>query len=208
VAEKREPCTESDEELVRGTVNGDLGAFVRLVDRHKKGIHYLAARMVGGEEAEDLGQEVFVRVYRALPSFRGASSFRTWLFRIARNHFLSELRRSDRRMERVSIDEEGEEGFHRLLPESPENLEEAIERADLSRRVRALVDRLPGPYRSALTLFYLSELKYEEVAEVMEIPLGTVKTLIHRGRLRLRELVLREMNPEGRTGASGGEVGR
>jgi RNA polymerase sigma-70 factor (ECF subfamily) len=148
--------------------------------------------MTGEADAEDLAQDIFIRVYRALPAFRGESSFRTWMYRIARNVCLSELRKRGTRAEHFSLEEEGEEKVHGLLSESVEGLEEAMEREDLGRRVRELVMRLSEPYRSALTLHYFSQLKYEEIAGVLEVPLGTVKTLIHRGRLRLRSLFLRE----------------
>jgi RNA polymerase sigma-70 factor (ECF subfamily) len=148
--------------------------------------------MTGEADAEDLAQDIFIRVYRALPAFRGESSFRTWMYRIARNVCLSELRKRGTRAEHFSLEEEGEEKVHGLLSGSVEGLEEAMEREDLGRRVRELVMRLPEPYRSALTLHYFNQLKYEEIAGVLEVPLGTVKTLIHRGRLRLRALFLRE----------------
>ncbi len=193
MAEKRALSDATDEELVQWIAAGDAGAFASLVDRHKRGVCFLAARMVGAEEAEDLAQDVFLRAYRALPAFRGASSFRTWLYRIARNHCLSELRKGERRAPHLSIEEEGDEKVHALLPEPPEGLEAAIEKKEVRRRVRALVDRLPDSYRTALTLFYLNELKYDEVADTMEIPLGTVKTLIHRARLRLRDLVVADI---------------
>ncbi|MFH1681036.1 MAG: sigma factor-like helix-turn-helix DNA-binding protein, partial [Candidatus Eisenbacteria bacterium] len=92
----------------------------------------------------------------------------------------------------LSWEEEGE-GVHRLLPGARSDLGEEIERADLAERVRELLDRLPAGHRTALTLFYLNQLKYEEIAVVMEVPLGTVKTLIHRGRMRLRGLIVAEL---------------
>jgi RNA polymerase sigma-70 factor (ECF subfamily) len=187
------PTRDDDEELVRKCRAGDPEAFAALVDRYKHGIYWLVARMAGREEAEDLTQEVFVRAYQALPRFRGESSFRTWVFKIARNLSLSALRRRGRRPDPVSWEEEGYEQF-RLLPEGRPDLEEEIERMDLAERVRALLGRLPDSHRTALTLFYLNQLKYEEIAAVMEVPLGTVKTLIHRGRSRLRDLLVAEMS--------------
>jgi RNA polymerase sigma-70 factor (ECF subfamily) len=133
-----------------------------------------------------------VRAYQAIPGFRGKSSFRTWLYRIAHNLCLTELRRRGRRGVHLSLEEEGEEKVHWLLSGPCENLEQEIERRDISASVRALVDRLPIAYKTALTLFYLQQVRYEEIGEIMGIPLGTVKTYIHRGRLRLRDLVLAE----------------
>jgi len=180
---------ESDERLVERSVAGDGGAFSLLVDRHKDRVHWLVRRMLPWTDGDDLTQDVFVRAYQALPRFRGECAFRTWLFKITRNLCLSEIRKRERRGDHLSFEEEGEERVHWSLPERPGLMEE-IERRDLAETVKALVQRLPTAQRTAITLFYLEQISYEEIAEIMEIPLGTVKTHIHRGRLRLRELVI------------------
>ena len=161
-------------------------------------------RMVGSAEVEDLTQEVFLRAFQALPNFRKESKFSTWVYKIARNLCLSELRRQGRRGEHVPMNEVGEEKVHQLLPQGQEGLEEQIERSDLSRRVQELIEQLPMQYRTVLTLFYVNEARYEEIADVMEIPLGTVKTYIHRARLRLRDLLLAESDLAGLVEESGG----
>jgi RNA polymerase sigma-70 factor (ECF subfamily) len=153
--------------------------------------------MVGSAEDEDLAQEVFLRAYQALPNFRGDSKFSTWVYKIARNVCLSELRKRDRHGEHLSLDEEGEEKVHWLLQESQEGLERKIERQDVSRKVRELIDQLPTRYRTVLTLFHINQASYEEIAEIMEVPLGTVKTYLHRARMRLRDLVLSGPDMEG-----------
>ena len=197
----RRPIRElSDEELVIRCQNDDHAAFTVLVDRYKDRIHWHVRRMVGGPDDEDLTQEVFIKVYRAIPGFRGGSTFRTWIHRIAHNHCLSELRRKGRRGEHLSIEEEGDEKLHCLLPDTRHGLEDEIEKRDLSQSIRTLMERLPPQYREVLTLFYLEQAKYEEIAEIMGIPLGTVKTHIHRARLRLRDLLLAEGDIAGLTG--------
>ncbi len=192
VSERRPLRELSDEQLVLLCQADNHAAFSILVDRYKDRIHRLAARMVAGPDAEDLTQEVFMKVYRAMPGFRGRSSFKTWIFRIAHNLCLSELRKKGRRGEHLSIEDEGDEKLHRLLPDARPGLEEEIERRDLSQNIRTLMERLPPPYRAVLTLFYVEQNGYEEIAEIMDIPLGTVKTHIHRARLRLRDLLLAE----------------
>jgi RNA polymerase sigma-70 factor (ECF subfamily) len=181
---------ESDEELVRRCHDRDHKAFTVLVDRYKHKVHWLIRRMIGDTEVEDLTQEAFLRAYQALPYFKGRSTFRTWLYKIAHNLCVTELQRRGRRGEHLSLDEEGEERVSWLLHGASEDLEAKIERWDISRNVQALVDRLPGHYRTVLTLFYLQQAKYEEIAEIMAIPLGTVKTYIHRAKLRLRDMLL------------------
>lgn len=183
---------QSDEALVERCRMEDHQAFAELVDRYKDRIHWMVRRMIGSLEAEDLTQEVFLRAYQAFPRFRSGSKFSTWIYKIARNLCLSELRKRGRRGEHVSLEEEGEERIHGLLPGTRGSLEEQLERQDLSRNIRELVERLPVHYREVLTLFYTNQARYEEIAEIMEIPIGTVKTYIHRARLRLRDLVLAE----------------
>lgn len=213
IVERRErPADKSDDALVEQCRGRDHDAFTELVDRYKHKIHWMVVRMIGTGEAEDLTQDVFLRAYQALPAFRGESKFSTWLYKIARNVCLSELRKSGRSGEQIALDDESEERIHHLLPQAGGGLEERIERHDLSGHVRRLMDRLPLNYRTALTLFYTNEARYEEIAEIMDIPVGTVKTYIHRARLRLRDLLLEDPDlselvgkPGGRPAGGGGD---
>lgn len=200
VSERRPLRELGDEQLVVLCQGDDHGAFAVLVDRYKDRIHWLVKRMVGGPEDEDLTQEVFIKVYQAIPGFRGGSTFKTWIYKIAHNTCLSELRKRGRRGEHLSIDEEGDEKIHCLLPGTRNDLEDEIEKRDLSQSIRTLMERLPPQYLTVLTLFYLEQAKYEEIADIMGIPLGTVKTHIHRARLRLRDLLLAEDDFAGLTG--------
>jgi len=205
--DNRKPLAEhTDEELVDRCREEDHDAFAEIVKRYQHRIHWLVRRMVGSLEDEDLTQEVFLRVYRAIPGFRSGSKFSTWIYRIAHNLCLSELRKRRRRGEHMSIEEEGDEKIHRLLPESRSGLEEEIERLDLSENIQGLVEQLPSHHRTALTLFYVNQARYEEISEIMGIPLGTVKTYIHRAKLRLRELVLASPDLANLAGESAGDV--
>ena len=179
-----------------------------MVDRYKHKVHWMVKRMVGSAECEDLTQEVFVRAYQALPNFRSESKFSTWIYKIARNLCLSELRKRDRHGEHLSLEGEGEEKVHWLLPESHNGLEAQIERQDLSSKVRELINRLPEQYRTVLTLYHVNQVSYEEIAAIMEIPLGTVKSYLHRARMRLRDLVLAESDIAGLAGEFGEEAAR
>ncbi len=191
---------QSDETLVDECKRDNHQAFTELVDRYKDRVHWVIRRMLGSGEEEDLAQEVFVRVYEALPDFRQESKFSTWIYKITRNLCLLELRKRRRRGEHLSLEEEGEEKVHWLLPESAENVEEEIEKRDVADNVRKLVDRLPAQYRTVLTLFYMNQVSYEEIADIMEIPIGTVKTHIYRAKLQLRDLLLSETDLAGLIG--------
>jgi RNA polymerase sigma-70 factor (ECF subfamily) len=186
----------ADEDLVRLSQAGNRAAFTQIVERYKDRVHWLVRRMIGGSEDEDITQEVFLRAYQAMPRLRSGATLRTWLFKIAHNLCVTELARRARRADEVSLDEAGEEKIHHLLPHRSGEITERVERKDFARAVQALVARLAPQYRTVLTLYYVQEVKYEEIAEITGLPLGTVKTHLRRARLRLRDLVLSEMEKD------------
>ena len=193
MARNRSLVALEDEALASRCLQGDCDeeAFAELVDRHKQGVCRFVGRLVGTADCEDLAQEAFVRAYQALPRFRGEATFRTWLYRIARNLCFTELRKRGRRGESSPLEDADDvAGDHPLLEDSAPELAEEIARADLSARVRERVGALPAPYREVLTLFYLDEMRYEEIAMILDVPIGTVKTWIHRARLRLRDTLI------------------
>ena len=181
-----------DEALAIRCRRGDDEAFAELVDRHQHGVCRFVARLIGTRDSEDLGQEVFLRAYQALPRFRGEATFRTWLYRIARNLCFTELRKRGRRGELSPLANVDEDSHPLLENSAPPEPAEEITRADLSAHVRERVGALPVPYREVLTLFYLDEMRYEEIAMILDVPIGTVKTWIHRARLRLRDTLVGE----------------
>ncbi len=190
VGQRRAFAELSDDELVRWGRKQDHEAFAEIVNRYKHRVYWLVRRMLGSEEDEDVAQEVFLRAYEALPGFRGDCKFSTWIYKIARNLCLAELKKRGVRGEPLSFQAESDEKIHCLIAASSHDHAHEIERLDLCKSVRQLMDKLPVQYRAVLTLFYLNQATYEEIAEITDTPLGTVKTNIHRARLRLRELVL------------------
>jgi len=195
MARNRSLVALADEALAIRCLQGDEEAFAELVDRHQHGVCRFVARLIGTRDSEDLAQEAFLRAYQALPRFRGEATFRTWLYRIARNLCFTELRKRGRRGELSQLADANADDFagdHPLLEDSAPELAEEIARADLSARVRERVGALPAPYREVLTLFYLDEMRYEEIAMILDVPIGTVKTWIHRARLRLRDTLVGE----------------
>ena len=130
--------------------------------------------------AEDVSQDVFLRIWRALPGFAGQSSLSTWIYAIARNACLSELRK---RRPQISIDDD-EDGYR------PEIAALAVADADDSATVSVtqMLEQLPERYRQAVTLFYMEDKSYEQTATSLGMPLGTVKALLHRARKKLIEL--------------------
>lgn len=175
---------ESDESLVeRFQLAGDEEAFRALVERHRRDVYRLAYRVSGNhEDAHDLSQESFVRVYRSLKSFRRDSAFRTWLYRIVMNLSLNHLKKRGR--EKTSPLGESEE----LLRVEPSGLSLLLA-GERSRHLKAAIDRLPPRQKQTLILKVFRELKYVEIASVMRCTVGTAKAnFFHAVRALRREL--------------------
>jgi RNA polymerase sigma-70 factor, ECF subfamily len=164
--------------LVRAARRGDLDAFGELVRRHEQPIFRLALRMLGTRtDAEDAAQDAFLQAWRALPRFRGSSSFGTWLYRIATNRCLNVIaaRRPTDELE------ESRTGSRRDDPAV------RIEERERMGALTASITRLPGEQRAALVLREFEGLSYDEVAEVLDISLAAVKGRIHRARLTVAQ---------------------
>jgi RNA polymerase sigma-70 factor (ECF subfamily) len=176
----------ADEDLVASALAGSSDAFETLVSRHHAAIFGLAFHyMHNREEADDLAQVVFMRAYQHLGSFHRDRSFTRWILTIARNAALDALRRR-RRPETIGSQQPT------LLPGPEDTL---IQRDD-AYRVRAAVDALPERFRAAITLHYFAGLNYRESAETLGVPLGTIKTLISRGKRRIyKALIQTEDSP-------------
>jgi RNA polymerase sigma-70 factor (ECF subfamily) len=177
-------------DLLARVRKGDLAAFNLLVDHYQTAVFNLCMRMLSTPQtAEDTTQEAFIAAYRHLDKFRGGS-FRSWLFRIAANACYDELRRRKSRAA-SSLDEpsgEDERPFDAQDPSpSPEDRAEAAELRDVLARA---LGAIPADQRLAVSLCDVQGLDYSEIAEVMQCSLGTVKSRIARGRLRLRAILL------------------
>jgi RNA polymerase sigma-70 factor (ECF subfamily) len=179
-----------DEAFLERLRSGDREAFSTLVDMNQDMVYNLTLKMVRDRElAEDLSQEVFIKVYRALPSFGGRSRLSTWIYRIAYNVSVTELQKARHRYERTDIDEPaGEETPGMVQVSGAVDPHEELERSEMMRRVAELIEKLKPQQRLAILLYYQGERSYEEISEVMKLPMGTVKTLLFRAKEALRDL--------------------
>ena len=171
---------------------GDLQAFDEVYERFGEMIYNLALRLaVNREEAADLTQEIFLRIYRHLGSFGGRSTLKTWVFRIAINHCRDRLSRHYPATQ--SIDDGAEEGSGVTIADPGRGPEELAVAADEGRRVMEGLSRVAPVFREAVVLRDLEGLSYEEIAEVLGVRVGTVRSRIARGREQLRVLLERQV---------------
>ena len=175
---------ETDQQLVARVKKGDSRAFDMLVLKYQHKIFGLISRYIkDADEVQDVAQEAFIKAYRALPKFRGDSAFYTWLYRIAintaKNHLVSRSRRPPGSDVDVEDAEYYEGGAALRDIESPEN---ALFGAELKEVVEAAIADLPDDLRSAVTLREFDGLSYEDIAEIMDCPVGTVRSRIFRAR--------------------------
>ena len=178
------PESESDQVLIDRARAGDEGSFRDLVERYESRVAATAVGMLGpGDEAEDVGQETFIRLYRSLDRFRGESSLGTYLTRIAINLSLTALKKRKRRISRfISRDE-----IERDVPEASWDPRGELERKDDVRRVREAVTRLAPNHRTVVVLRMIDGYSTRETADILGIPTGTVMSRLARAMERLEK---------------------
>jgi RNA polymerase sigma-70 factor (ECF subfamily) len=182
---------DDDDIFLDKLVSGDEEAFRKLVSRHSQIVYNISLRMVRDRElAEDLTQEVFVKVYKALPRFRRRSKLSTWLYRIAYNTAMTELERARYRYEMDDVEDERLQGKLDSAREFNDNILDKLERDELAARVESLIEKLNPEQRMVMTLYYNGEKSYKEISEIMGLPMGTVKTLLFRAKAGLRAMLI------------------
>lgn len=189
---------EEDSELIRRARAGDFSALDELVQRHYRTAFNLAFRLTNSyDDAQDIVQEAFVRVHNALPSFRGDANFTTWLYRIVRNVFLDE-RKKQRIRAHSSLEEMvdlEDNAVARQIEDPRPGPQWAVERTERSQIIQQAVMGLPQNQRLMISLYHFQHRSYEEIAEIMDLPIGTVKSRLNRARLALKNKLggLREL---------------
>lgn len=183
------------EELVRAAAKGNTLAFEELVRLHEKKVYALALRMCGNsEDAADAAQEAFLSAWKGLPSFRGEAGFSTWLYRLASNAAIDQLRKGKRQREEASLDD-GELPLD--VPDRQPGPQEAAESTELQKAVADGLRELSEDHRQILLMREYQELSYDEIAQALEVDLGTVKSRISRARRALRKILLERGNLSG-----------
>jgi len=189
----------SDAELVELVLADNQDAFTVLVERYKDAVQNLAYRMLGNvTEAEDVTQEVFVRAYTQLATYKPAHKFSTWLLSIASHLSIDQLRR--RRFLALPLEDVP---FLEWISDLGTGPEQSALEGEQHDEIQQYLQRLPGKYRAVIVLRYWYDLSYEEIAQVFRMPIGTVRSRLHRTRSRVRELLELEAVVAG-VGAAGG----
>ena len=189
----RRPGVMTDEQIVDRVRKGETRLFDQLVRRYQDPVYGMAARfMGGGADAEDVAQEVFLKVFRGLAGFKGEAKFSTWLYRVTFNLCADWLRRNRKPGRKaVAIEEAGEVRDGRV------DLERSLLESEERERVNRALASLDERYRSVIVLLYYQKLPYEEIATILGVPVKTVETRLYRARKMLREALGQE---EGRGG--------
>ena len=175
---------EPDPEIIQRAQNGDRQALTELVVSQQRYVYSVAMTIMRNPtDAADLTQDAFIRLMRAIATYRAETRFTTWLYRLVVNLGLDELRRRSRRVDPITLDDEA-------APDPPDQSIGAdplfrATREEDAERVRSALQELPVSQRLALTLYYFDDLSYDEIASVMNVPLNTVKSHIHRAKSRL-----------------------
>ncbi len=176
----------NDKDLIEAILSGNQQAFAEFLQRYKNLVRHIVVRMVANPtDREDLGQEIFCKIYRHLDSFRFASKVSTWVAKIAYNACINHLQK--KKIPLFADDEAAEDSTtakqFRSFEASPvEKLEQKIDAADVHRAI----EQLPCHYRTVVTLFHLQQMSYREISEIMGLPEGTVKSYLFRARKILR----------------------
>ncbi len=191
----------TDQEVVRHAVIGREAAYRELIRRYQRPVFSLVFRMVRDRElAEDLAQETFVKVLNAIDTYRPEYKFSSWIFKIANNAAIDHLRR--RELDTLSLDgsphaetAEAIEATTLQIGTDAESPLEEVANRELGGQIEEAINRLRPEYRSCIILRHIDGRPYEEIAEILDLPLGTVKTYIHRARNELRILLADSRDP-------------
>lgn len=184
-----ESLERTEQRIIQRAKKGDRGAFAELVDLYKDKIYHISYRMLGNkQEAEDVAQETFLRVYANLDNYDPQYKFSTWIYRIASNLSIDHIRK---RKQTLSLDAEvaGSDGmdWHDRFADMGKGPEEEVLTDELQEEVQGAIMSLNPNYRAVMILRYIEDLSLQEISEAIALPISTIKTRIHRGREALRK---------------------
>ncbi|MBM2817719.1 MAG: polymerase, sigma-24 subunit, subfamily [Parcubacteria group bacterium] len=180
----------SDQQLIIDCLNGDDAAIAILIDRHIKPVFNFAKRLVGkSEDAEDIAQETFIKMWRNLKKYRQGENFKTWLFTIARNTAIDLLRKKRNFAFSDFEDDKGENALTESLTDTEPLPDEIFAKAEEKKLLEYALDKLSLPHRETILLYYTEHLTFNEIGKILGEPLNTVKSRHRRALIELRKLL-------------------
>ena len=186
-----------DNRLITDCREGNTAAFGELVSRYQDRLFNTVVRLVdNAEDARDVVQEAFLHAYQSLHSFKGDSLFFTWLYRIAVNTAIS-MKRKQRHVLRIAPTGEGSGAIDPLDPSESNRPGHAIEMAEEERQVHDALAKLSPEHRAVLVMKDMDGMKYEDMAEILGVPVGTIRSRLHRARLEMRDILLQTEKRDG-----------
>jgi len=182
----------NDQHYINLIIGGDTNVFGVLVDRYKNLVFTLSLKMLQSrEEAEEVSQDAFIKVYRSLPKFKSESKFSTWLYKITYNTCLDRLRSKKRTTQIVSVDDFGEKEVRTLI-----NVLDTIEERERKQMIQNCLNLLPGEDSFLLTLYYFQENSLKEISKIMGINENNLKIKLFRSRIKLAGILKTQLEPE------------
>ena len=183
--------------LIKKAHKGDVEAFEKIITEYQSIIYNIAFRFAGNaEDAADMSQEVFLKMFRNINSFQFKSKLSTWIYRVATNTCLDQVKRKNRNNPAYSLDDGFEDGdgsfFSNEIADDSPTPDEVIEQAEMKDVINQAISELPDDYRTVIILRDIQGLSYDEIAEIIECSVGTVKSRISRGRRNLREILSKD----------------
>jgi RNA polymerase sigma-70 factor (ECF subfamily) len=184
--------TNDDQILIDAIENGDTKAYAQLVNRYKDLVYTLAIRMLKHkEEAEEVSQDTFIKVFKSLGKFKGDSKFSTWIYKVTYNTCLDRIKKNKKHYNDVAIDEFT---FNKL--DSIDNALDNIIKEEKSVLIKKCINKLPEDSSALLTLFYFEELSLEEISKIINIEANTVKVKLFRARKKLAVILEQYLQPQ------------
>ena len=184
--------TNNDQYIIEKIINGDTNAYSVLVDRYKDLVYTLALRMVKNrEEAEEVSQDTFIKVYKSLDKFKGDSKFSTWIYKVAYNTCLDRIKKYKKEQLSIQIDE-----FTERHLKTVETVLDTIEKEEKSKAIKQCLELLPSDDAFLLTLFYFEEQSLEEIANIIGLTANNVKVKLFRSRKKLATIMKQQLEPE------------
>lgn len=186
------PARLNDQALIERCKTGSTDAFDELVSRYEKQVYNFAYRISGNHEiAWDVSQEAFIRVFNSIRSFRGDANFSTWAYRIVKNVYLDELKKS-KASRTTSLDEYvelDENSVQKQVQDNDPTPDQVVEAKDRTRILQEAINSLPDYQKIIVTLYHVRHQSYEQISDILDLPIGTVKSRLNRARLALADIL-------------------